>query len=67
MLVLSRKPGESIYIADDIVVTVTDIDGDKVRIGISAPKDVPIHRQEVKDRIDALRSRPEDPTNRPDA
>ena len=51
MLVLSRKKGESIVINDNIVVTVVDIRGDKVRLGFDAPKDIPIHRQEVYDAI----------------
>ncbi len=51
MLVLSRKKGESIIINDNIVVTVVDIRGDKVRLGFEAPKDVPIHRKEVYDAI----------------
>ena len=51
MLVLSRKKGESIIINDNIVVTVVDIRGDKVRLGFDAPKDVPIFRSEVYDAI----------------
>lgn len=51
MLVLSRKPGESIVIGGGIVVKVVRVDGEAVRIGISAPSDVPIHRQEVYDEI----------------
>lgn len=47
MLVLSRKPNESIVIANDIVITVVEVRGDKVRLGITAPKDVPVHREEV--------------------
>lgn len=47
MLVLSRKKNESIVINSDIVITVVDIRGDKVRLGIVAPKDVPVHREEV--------------------
>jgi carbon storage regulator len=51
MLVLSRKINETIIINDNIVITVVDIRGDKVRLGIEAPKDVPVHRQEVYDAI----------------
>ena len=51
MLVLSRKKDESIVINDNIVVTVIAIRGDKVRLGFDAPKDIPIHRQEVYDAI----------------
>ena len=51
MLVLSRKKNESIVINNDITVTVVEIRGDKVRLGIVAPKQVPVHRQEVFDAI----------------
>jgi len=51
MLVLSRKNNESIVIRDDIVVTVVEIRGDKVRLGIDAPKEVPVHRREVYEKI----------------
>jgi len=47
MLVLSRKKNESIVIANDIVITVVEIRGDKVRLGIEAHKDVPVHRHEI--------------------
>ena len=51
MLVLSRKKNESIIINDNITVTVIEIRGDKVRLGIEAPKDVTVHRREVYDAI----------------
>jgi len=51
MLVLSRKKNESIIINDNITVTVIEIRGDKVRLGIEAPKDVSVHRREVYDAI----------------
>lgn len=52
MLVLSRKINESIVIADELItITVVEIRGDKVRLGINAPKDIPVHRQEVHDAI----------------
>jgi carbon storage regulator len=51
MLVLSRKKNESIIINDNITVTVIEIRGDKVRIGIEAPKDVTVHRREVYEAI----------------
>jgi carbon storage regulator len=51
MLVLSRKKNESIIINDHIVVTVVEIRGDKVRLGIDAPKDVSVHRREVYEAI----------------
>ena len=51
MLVLSRHRDESIMIGDNIVVTIVDIRGDKVRLGIEAPSDIPVHRQEVYEAI----------------
>ena len=51
MLILTRELNEEIVIGDDIVITVVDIRGDKVRLGFDAPKEVPIHRQEIYDRI----------------
>ena len=51
MLVLSRHRDESIMIGDEIVVTIVDIRGDKVRLGIQAPTDIPVHRREVFDAI----------------
>ena len=51
MLVLSRQRDESIMIGDKVVVTIVDIRGDKVRLGIEAPEEIPVHRQEVYDAI----------------
>ncbi len=51
MLVLSRKKNETIVINNDITVTVVEIRGDKVRLGIVAPKEIPVHRQEIFDAI----------------
>jgi carbon storage regulator len=51
MLVLSRKKNERICINDDITITVVEIRGDKVRLGIEAPQTVKVHRQEVADAI----------------
>lgn len=47
MLVLSRKKNESIVINEEIVITVVEVRGDKVRLGIQAPREVPVHRSEV--------------------
>jgi carbon storage regulator len=47
MLVLSRKLGEKIYIGENICITVVDIDRGKIRLGLEAPRDVPIYRQEL--------------------
>lgn len=55
MLVLSRHKNESITIGDDITITIVDIRGDKVRLGVEAPREVPVHRREVYDAI--LRSK----------
>jgi carbon storage regulator len=51
MLVLSRKKNESIVINNDITVVVVEVRGDKARLGIEAPKEVPVHRQEVYEAI----------------
>jgi len=59
MLVLSRKKNESIVINNDIIITVVEIRGDKVRLGIIAPKDVPVHRQEIFDAIHGKEEVPE--------
>jgi carbon storage regulator len=51
MLVLSRRKNESIIISNNVTITVVEIRGDKVRLGIEAPKEIPVHRQEVHDAI----------------
>jgi len=51
MLVLSRKKNESIVINNEITIVVVEIRGDKVRLGVEAPKEVPVHRREVYDAI----------------
>ncbi|MCL2330839.1 MAG: carbon storage regulator CsrA [Phycisphaerae bacterium] len=65
MLVLSRQRDQTIMIGDDIEITVVDIRGDKVRLGINAPGNVPVHRKEVYDAIqrenqEAAAVKPED-------
>jgi carbon storage regulator len=51
MLVLSRKLNESIVINDNVVVTVLGVQGDRVRLGINAPVEIPVHRQEVYEKM----------------
>lgn len=51
MLVLSRKKDETIEIGDEIIITIVEIRGDKVRLGIEAPMELPVHRGEVADAI----------------
>jgi carbon storage regulator len=62
MLVLSRKRDERIVIGDNIVITVVEVRGDKVRLGIDAPTEVPVHRQEV---LDAMRRSSESQSKTP--
>lgn len=61
MLVLSRKKNESIVIDDTIIITVVEVRGDKVRLGIQAPKEVPVHRSEVYAAIHARKLQQEPP------
>jgi len=51
MLILTRKPGEKIMIGDDIVVSVISVKGPQVRLGVDAPSDVEVHREEIYNRI----------------
>jgi carbon storage regulator len=60
MLVLSRQCDESIVIGGNIVITIVDVRGDKVRLGIQAPTDIPVHREEVYNAIHALTKRDDD-------
>ncbi|MFG0332210.1 hypothetical protein Mal4_46390 [Maioricimonas rarisocia] len=62
MLVLSRHRDESIIIGDNIVITIVDIRGDKVRLGIQAPTEIPVHRQEIYDAIQREKARSQNPT-----
>ena len=52
MLVLSRKRGETITIGNGVTITVLSVQGDKVKLGIVAPSEVPVHRQEIYERIE---------------
>ena len=64
MLVLTRKPGQSIMIGDGVEVQVLSVAGEKVRLGISAPRDVAIFRNEVYDRIESEDERSSDVADR---
>lgn len=57
MLVLSRKRNESVVINDNVIVTVVDIRGENVRLGVEAPKEIPVHRREVYDAIQEERKK----------
>jgi carbon storage regulator len=60
MLVLSRKKNESIVINNDVTIVVVEIRGDKVRLGVEAPKEVPVHRKEVYEAIQRENAQPKD-------
>lgn len=66
MLVLSRKKNESIVINNDITIVVVEIRGDKVRLGVEAPREVPVHRREVYDAIQRSQQ-PDDASNNSNA
>ncbi len=59
MLVLSRQRDESIMIGDDVEIIIVDVRGDKVRLGITAPKNIPVHRREIYDAIQREKTNPQ--------
>lgn len=61
MLVLSRQRDESIMIGDDVEIIIVDVRGDKVRLGITAPKEIPVHRREIYDAIQREKKQKQEP------
>ncbi len=57
MLILTRRVGESLMIGDDVTITVLGVKGNQVRIGVDAPKEVVVHREEILNRIEDAASR----------
>jgi carbon storage regulator len=63
MLILTRRAGETVMIGSDITITVLGVKGNQVRIGINAPKDVAVHREEIYERIKSEKSSDEPPAS----
>jgi carbon storage regulator len=61
MLVLSRQRDESIMIGDNVEIIIVDVRGDKVRLGITAPKEIPVHRREIYDAIQREKNQKKEP------
>ena len=66
MLVLSRQKDESIMIGDEVEITIVDVRGDKVRLGITAPKNIPVHRREIYDAIQREKAQKDSETHEGD-
>ena len=66
MLVLSRQRDESIMIGDEVEITIVDVRGDKVRLGITAPKSIPVHRREIYDAIQREKGEETDVSHKPE-
>jgi len=67
MLVLSRQRDESIMIGDNVEITIVDVRGDKVRLGITAPKEIPVHRREIYDAIQREKAAAKDSPEHPES
>ncbi len=67
MLVLSRQRDESIMIGDDVEIIIVDVRGDKVRLGITAPKSIPVHRREIYDAIQREKNEKKEAEKQPQA
>ncbi|MGB6604412.1 MAG: carbon storage regulator CsrA [Steroidobacteraceae bacterium] len=65
MLILTRRVGETVMIGDDVTITVLGVKGNQVRVGINAPKNVAVHREEIYERI--KREQQSDPSERSDS
>ncbi len=60
MLILTRRVGETLMIGDDVTVTILDVKGSQVRVGVSAPKEIAVHREEIYQQIQIEDDEPED-------